>query len=100
MAEERGGGGSGLVDGEGLVGLVPAPQQLRVSRRRQAEGCAVVAAPPLAQGEALQLVLYDAVGLGRARVARLAAPERRRRPLHVRVVHREVLLDHSVHGHR
>lgn len=67
--------------------LQAAPQQLRLGRRGQP------------QRRELVRLQQRRRAARRAPAARLAAPHRRR-ALHVRVVHREVLLDHAVDRHR
>lgn len=103
-----GGGGSGwgLVHGQRLERLVggelqAAAQQLGVGGRRQAERAAVSTAPALgpATPRAPLVRFVQIRARVRTRVARLAAAQRRRWSLHVRVVHGEVLLNHPVHGH-
>lgn len=77
-----------------------AAEQLRLSRGRQPQRAAARQGAAAPAQSALDLQLHDGAGprVG-AGIARLTAAQRRRRPLHVRVVHGEVLLDDAVHGH-
>lgn len=74
--------GQGLV-GEGQVLQAPA-QQLGLGGR----------------GEAERRVLLGLEQVGGGRVVAGLGAAQGGRPLHVRVVHREMLLDDPVHGHR